>query len=368
MGIFKIKERTSCRKFYFFGIMVYCIRYTESCLQHYLFGLPIFRKRKFFVLDDNILHLDTSSFHSLTLDDYNILNELQNSGKFTYIPNSGNLGDMLIAAATLQFFDAHHLPYVMYHEATSFDTIVYGGGGPWVSDYENSYTKLFPIFAKAKKIIILPSSFYKCDKLINILDERFVLFCREKQSYSYLQAAETKAKIILDHDMALRMRKDILKPDNLSISYADVHLVQMIKPLLSGQCDVGYFLRDDCEKKTHPTVRNCKNDMDLSAFGGGSYLSSRDHIFFSAMLMLSVVDSVKTVVTDRLHVGIASVLMGKNVYLLDNSYKKISNVYENSLKNLDNVFMCSDFPTDIVIEGTSSSNFQKINTLISSLI
>ena len=79
MGIFKIKERTSCRKFYFFGIMVYCIRYTESCLQHYLFGLPIFRKRKFFVLDDNILHLDTGSFHSLTLDDSNILNELQSN-------------------------------------------------------------------------------------------------------------------------------------------------------------------------------------------------------------------------------------------------------------------------------------------------
>lgn len=312
--------------------------------------------------------MDTGSFHSLTFDDSNILKELQNSGKFTYIPNSGNLGDMLIAAATLQFFDIHNLSYVMYHEATSFDTIVYGGGGPWISSYENSYTRIFPIFAKAKKIIILPSSFYKCDKLIDILDERFVLFCREKQSYSYLQAPKTKAKIILDHDMALRIRKDILKPGTLDISYADIHLVQMISRYYSGQRDVGYFLRDDCEKKPNLIARNFKSDMDLSAFGGGNYCSSRDHIFFSAMLMLSVVDSVKTVITDRLHVGIASVLMGKNVYLLDNSYKKISNVYENSLKNLDNVFMCSDFLTDIAIEGTSSSNFQRINASVSSLI
>ena len=38
-----------------------------------------------------------------------------------------------------------------------------------------------------KKIIILPSSFYECQELIDCLDERFVIFCREKQSYRYMK-------------------------------------------------------------------------------------------------------------------------------------------------------------------------------------
>ncbi len=51
---------------------------------------------------------------------------------------------------------------------------------------------------------------------------------------------------------------------------------------------------------------------------------------------LSVPD---VVVTDRLHVAIMAMHMGKDVYMLDNDYGKLSGVYEVSLKNRTNVHL-----------------------------
>ena len=50
---------------------------------------------------------DARKFHPLDIDNTALLNVLKKAGRFTYIPNPGNLGDMLIGAATLQFF-AHN--------------------------------------------------------------------------------------------------------------------------------------------------------------------------------------------------------------------------------------------------------------------
>lgn len=107
---------------------------------------------------------------------------------------------------------------------------------------------MLPLFARAAKIIILPGSFYQCGKLLEVLDERFVVFCREEQSYNYLVSARTKAKIILDHDMALRLQKDILTPDSLNIPYSDFYMVNTIRQNYAPGKDVGVFLRNDCEK------------------------------------------------------------------------------------------------------------------------
>ena len=48
------------------------------------------------------------------------------------------------------------------------------------------------------------------------------------------------------------------------------------------------------------------------------------------------------IVTDRLHVGISSRLLGKEVFLFDNSYGKVSGVYEYSLKRCSRVHFVND--------------------------
>ena len=49
----------------------------------------------------------------------------------------------------------------------------------------------------------------------------------------------------------------------------------------------------------------------------------------------------KRQITDRLHVGLVSSLLGKEVYLLDNSYKKVSGIYEYSMQSYKNTHIVS---------------------------
>ena len=365
--IFKIKDNHSCRKIYMFGVMCYVIKYDDEVVRHYLFGIPVrsYRLKRRFTADNPAV--DLRHFQALPINDEVLLRELRNAGPFSYIPNGGNLGDMLIAAATIQFFDRHDLVYDLYRPGDKPDVIVYGGGGFWVGNYADGHEQILKMFEHARKIILLPGSYWQCDALIKAMDERFVIFCREKQSYGYLTSFQTQAKIILDHDMALRMQKDMLLPYDKDIAAADLRLVRILGERNKTGQDVGVFMRNDCERAEHVSgsvpsriIQNGENSVDLSAFGFGTMFSSKEHFFFLALMMLCAVDGVKTVVTDRLHVGIAAVLMGKDVYLLDNSYKKISNVYLNSLQSFSNVHMCDKFPCDVVVRGEATDNFEKL--------
>ena len=47
--------------------------------------------------------------------------------------------------------------------------------------------------------------------------------------------------------------------------------------------------------------------------------------------MSSVIDRYRNIVTNRLHVAVISYLLGKNIELYDNSYCKVSGVYEMSM-------------------------------------
>ena len=50
--------------------------------------------------------------------------------------------------------------------------------------------------------MILPSSFYKCDDVVNSFDERFTIYCRDQQSFDYCTSLNKRAKFILHNDMA----------------------------------------------------------------------------------------------------------------------------------------------------------------------
>lgn len=132
---------------------------------------------------------------------------------------------------------------------------------------------------------------------------------------------------------------------------------------------IAYLLRNDPEKNI--TNDSNINSFDLSMCGiieeknclDNAYIQILSELFFSA------VDCADVVVTDRLHIGIAAALLNKEVFYFDNSYRKISGVYEQSmksmknvhllkttdLKNIDNIIKCYN------IEVTS--NDKKLNNL-----
>lgn len=211
------------------------------------------------------------------------------------------------------------------------ENFVYGGGGAWLHTWIRDLTPVMDIMQHAKRVVILPSSFNNVPELINILDKRFVVFCREQKSFDYLMSQNTGAKIILDHDMALRYGKRIsnARPDSDELVAKAKKLNKQIKKL---PANVRMFRTDN------ETAGHYETDIDLSDTLGcfGLYQSHAD-LDFAAATMLQMVARFDTVHTDRLHVGIAAMLAGVDVVLYDNNYGKISGVWDQSLKKMANV-------------------------------
>lgn len=302
------------------------------------------RKRK--------LSVSESSFHAFDIDSTTLLDELRELGEFTYIPHQGNLGDALLVSAALQFFDANHLPYRMFCEMEQPSDVIVCGGGSWNLNYEYDGEQFLPLFARAKKVVILPSSFERCPRLVETMDERFVVFCREKRSYNYLISTGCKSKIILDHDMALRLKKSFLnEPTHRPKECYPVHEIMRDFSLLLDN-KVGYLLRRDSESTDLPYVPS----VDLSNYFFFPPQATKEELYYYGKLLLCAVEYFETIVTDRLHVGIAAALMNKEVYLLDNVSKIISSAYEHSLSNVSHMHMLSELPMDVPPSNKISPN------------
>lgn len=266
------------------------------------------------------------------IDDTQLLNEFKDLPNFSYMPNSGNMGDMFIAGATMRWFDKNKLNWQRYKEGEIPKNFVYGGGGAWLHEWIEFLQPTMEIMKKAEKVIILPSSFNNVPEFVEILDEHFIVFCREKKSYNYLISQNTKAKILLDHDMAFRMCGKI----NLNLKAPTKQLKTSVKKLnkdLAKFENSIHFFRKDSE-----SLGLYETDYDLSdSLGWFSQYEPREHIDFAITTMLNAVYRFNSIETDRLHVGIAGTLMGTNVTLYDNSYGKISGVYEQTLHKFPNV-------------------------------
>ncbi|MBR5130207.1 MAG: glycosyltransferase [Alphaproteobacteria bacterium] len=311
------------RKVKFLGIPVAKIKSTASQTKIYLFGkIPLLK-----INADNV-----SPFSSALLEDDLILQELLPMQNFSYMPNSGNIGDMLIATATMDWFDKNNLKWHRTTEDEFPENFVYGGGGAWLKEWIGYLNHVMDKMKRAKKVVILPSSFNEVPELISILDERFVVFCREKKSYDYLMSQNTKAKIILNHDMAFRLSgkfKKNLTPPTKNLKKMSKVLDEKVATLPQNV----RFFRKDSE-----AVGNKQTDLDLSdTLGWFSPYEDKKNIDFASNTMLKVISKFEKVETDRLHVGIASALLGKEVYLHDNSYGKVSGVFNQTLHVIPNV-------------------------------
>ncbi len=350
----KIRDTAMEKEFYILGTPVYKISYQESCVIHRCFGHRIYRRSHSHKVN---LKLSTTNFCPYALDDSVLLAKLRELGSFTYVPNPGNMGDMLIAAATFRFFEKHKLPYTRFTEwdATA-GTVVYGGGGIWVPDYMSWWKMLLPCFKRAKRILILPSSFHDCSQFVQQLDSRFTVFCRDARSYEYLERANSGAEILLDHDMAFRMDETVFRFRNEGFSDSVRRIIARVAAAREHGGKVEQFLRRDGESANSQLA----SDMDISSFAHGSMNMTEDFAKQCAAVMLSVVDSVDAVITDRLHVGIASVLMGKEVYLMDNTYGKLSAVFEHSLSGKPQVHFVDAPPSHINPKHTVSDNLSRL--------
>lgn len=350
-GLISVKEKGSRYRIECLGLPVWVEKYCKDKKTAMLFGaLPIYSERAergIYLFDwlkikkavdrqrdirylSNLLFrskFKVRSFEAPGIENQVVLDSLRAVMPFTFIPNPGNCGDLLLYKATLDFFDENGICYDLWDGKNCRDNIVYGGGGIWISNYRDIWSKRFlPIFKTAKKVVILPSSFADCGELTEMFDEKFTVFCREKRSYTYLMQQHTKADIILDHDMAFRATERIILEECETINN------KMAQALIKGfslpEFRTACLMRTDSESQG-----NHDTDMDLSRLFG-SMKPTREEALFGAKLMLAIVNQFEEITTDRLHVAIAASLMGKRVNMIDNTYGKLSGVYEQSMKNM----------------------------------
>lgn len=328
-GMVKTCETEKERRVYVGGIRLLQEKYGYDHIKRVIFG-----KRTEYTADFN-------DFKACQLDNEIILKELKSLEPFTFIPNPGDMGDALTAAATLKFFDEYKLSYELYHPSRpTRDNIVYGGGGRWHSMYEPLCEKeCIPLFRKAKRIVILPSGIFACRALVQAMDERYTVFCRDQASYHYLVQAGTAARVYLDHDMALRMNASIFDIRAMDI-WSDTWSAPFFRDVVYQRAgSTGVFLRRDRES----CCSDIADSIDMSAYYSFSLEGfDVENIYNVAKFMLLSMTMYDHIVTDSLHVGIAAALMGRRVSLLDNRCHKLSSVYHQSLHRFSHVQLAAD--------------------------
>jgi len=229
------------------------------------------------------------------------------------------------------------------------DAVIYSGGGNLVPEYRSCRRFLeHCLRVGVSAAIILPHTIRGYDSLLARLDRRFTIVCRDADSLQGVRNTRTRATTLLAPDMALRLDVERLERRCAQPSV----IAAFARDLMLSAKFVDYWLwrrslggLQICPGSTINIIR-----ADVEAVSGAagdarwdisnlyaSAFRSRNEADFIARDMLAFVRRAGAVRTNRLHVGIAAALVGRRVSLLDNSYGKVSAVYDTSLRHINGV-------------------------------
>ena len=219
----------------------------------------------------------------------------------------------------------------MQHKPSNY--YIYGGGGNLVPFYADAAKVLASLSRQKAGLCVLPHSCFGVDSVLQLYEGDLTIFAREATTQHYLRSLDARHLTIkIDHDIGLSLDMEdprLAMPRTFNALYGN-----------AGRGQSLCILRNDCESVANPLLAG-KNSIDISNLWpkgfpsrgfGVTYLDA-PLVFNCVSWFLSLLAPAAVIHTDRLHVGIAAALLGKEVYLYDNCYKKISAVYEFSLKN-----------------------------------
>jgi exopolysaccharide biosynthesis predicted pyruvyltransferase EpsI len=249
-----------------------------------------------------------------------------------YIPNPGKAGDSLIATATYELLQYYHVNYVIPSSPYQLDNalVLYGGGGNLVRFYSDAKKLLAALLKRNNTVVILPHTIRDNASLLHSLPPSCLIFCRDPQSYIHVLSNTSQCRVSLAHDLALFFDpKELLAKDSIRNEMTP-RFARILK-------EAGIFIQDIDNKAVQclrvdreRTIVPVGPNYDLAkmfALGVTPDLAER-----SAWMLLEFVRLAGRVITNRLHVGIAGAILGKEVSLYDNNYGKVSSVYEHSLR------------------------------------
>jgi len=268
------------------------------------------------------------------------------SNEFVYVPNPGNAGDSLIAYATFRLFEKLSLRYEVGDHTHVYPgrIVVYAGGGNLVEPYKNANQFLLGNLPTCRLLVILPHSVRGYHDTLAKMDSKCVIFCREQPSFDFVRHHTSKAEVLLSHDLALsvdfdRLRAEVIQggiQPHATLRHRLRDLKSDLKTLVYGfqnrrSPGVLNVMRRDYEKTRYP-IRGGNLDVSHLCAWPGMVLNL-DAARRAIARMIGLIERFETVRTNRLHIGILSAMLGKQVELYDNSYGKVRAVYEHSLRD-----------------------------------
>lgn len=288
------------------------------------------------------------------------------------LPNYSNVGDLLIWQGALELLK--HVPhrckgvcawneYPTERVAGNHIILVLGGGyfgDVWRSAWEFVLEGIR--FYKNNKIIILPMSIHYDDDALRKADadylagfKQLVICARDEDSF---HCAKTyfRNEVMLVPDMAWCIKRSYLKRWSQSSSAKVLLLKRNDKELGSGNIvipDVEPEVHDwptieTCSpavtrfKKLIKLLNKCKRKLPRMAVFFQKIKDSLYYLYYRNEMNsqgIAFISSYGKIYATRLHGVILSVLLGKEVYIIDNSYGKLCACYSTWLKDVENVHL-----------------------------
>jgi len=272
-----------------------------------------------------------------------VLNSLE-KGNIVYVPNRGNAGDSFIQHATYQFFSRIGLAYEIGSQDGLYENriIVCAGGGNLVSPYHNFVDFLNRNMGKWKRLIILPHTIRSYEDSLSWLGPDCHIFCRDYDSLAFVRRYAPSAKSSFAPDMAfacdLEQTTRQVKAQWARDLFDRTLLVRNTKRLLRT---IGYGLKNPLPGNALNAFRTDiertdmalpESNIDLSqAFSADDM--SPDASLYATYWLKWFLDRFSVIRTNRLHIGIMSAMLGKQVYFYDNSYGKNRAVFLASIRD-----------------------------------
>lgn len=257
-----------------------------------------------------------------------------------YRLNPGNSGDAVIAMGTLRLFAEAGLEFEIINDAdeanalSESDVLIMAGGGYLVPFWHGGATFFDQIGEKRRcKLVLLPQSVLDAERQLRMLRKDDVLFLRGRQSYEYAKSLDLEATVLVDNDCAFSADgQEILayKPPFPS-SLRDVARYGLIgyhfiRSRFTGSV---YAYRADAERGASTNAPVINDIGRICTFG----MENLDRIRLSAHWLLRVLSWYDIAYTDRLHVMVSRLLIGRKVIVRPLVYSKIQEVLDLSIKD-----------------------------------
>lgn len=258
-----------------------------------------------------------------------VLRELSGQTPY-YFACPGNGGDCIIASATYQLFKHYGINFKLLRprQVISDSTILLAGGGNLVPHYDAMASVIRALLGKNNRLIVLPHSVRGLDDLLGQLDPSTTLFCREAASLEHVRRSAPQCSSFAADDLGIfldvsAVEASVDRNEAMTRFTATLAEANTTPEKIKGRQI--FCMRRGVEKTVVPKGPN----IDISTyFRTGTDPKGAD---IGAWMMLEFCRLPSTITTNRLHVGIAAALVGTPVIFLDNSYGKVSGVFNKSI-------------------------------------